>query len=408
MEFQRIAFSNLGRNRRRTLSTLLAIVVGISIIVFVNGFSDGLSGAWSADLINTWRGHLKVRHVEFSQHSVNDPEKIIITDPEGVKAHLLNNPHIQGIMPRVSIGGLLGQEDKSTTFYGAAYDVSVIDEVLPNHGKFVAEGRPLTPEDPLGAVLGKALAESLNVKIGDELVIISRTIYSESSAAVVIIRGLLSIPNNLDLERNLLLTDIEQMRTDLLDMEGSAMELVVRIDDEKNLAEVVQWINNYFVERGMPWEATPWHDDKQFQQVIGIFNSIALIVAVIISLLVGAIISQSLLMAIAERIREIGSLRAIGTGKSDIYKIFYWESVIIIIGGATFGVLLGIGVILIMSNIGIPLKTGSGQASQIYPTIQLTSLFISAGIPAFFSLVAVWFPIKSSCKMEIVDALNYR
>jgi putative ABC transport system permease protein len=408
MQFIVIAFKNLGRNRRRTLSTLFAILIGVSMIVFVNGFNDGMTSSWARALIKGVSGHFKLRHKSFSDFAMTDPEQIILSDPENLILQLKQNPHVIDAMPNVLIGGLVGQEDKSTTFFGNAYDVKRVDNVLPEHGLSISDGLPLSPDDPYGAVLGKALADSINVKVGDELVILSNTVYAESSAVVINVRGLLSIPGNNEVEQNLLITDIDQIQTDLLDIDEGAMEIIVRLDDDENLQDVVEWVNKHFEKQNLPLEAVPWNKDKQFGQVTGLFNGIALIVAIIMSLLVGIIISESLLMSILERIREIGSLRAIGSSKSHIKKIFYWEAILISLLGTSLGLIFGTILVLVMNKVGVPMSVDAGDTAMVYPIIKFGNLIFSAAIPIVVTLIAVRKPIKSSCKMSIVDALNYR
>lgn len=207
MHFIGIALKNLERNRRRTVSTILAILIGVSLIVFVNGFNDGLSGSWSRDLIDGVNGHLKLQHKDYKEHVATDLEKILITDPETLRNELLKNPHIVEVMSNVGIMGLVGQEDKSTTFFGNAYDVTRVKKVLPTNDKSVTEGEGLTPDDLTGALLGKMLAESINVKIGDELMILSNSIYSEPTAILINVKGFVSIPGAPEIEQNLLITD---------------------------------------------------------------------------------------------------------------------------------------------------------------------------------------------------------
>ena len=75
-----IAFKNLGRNRRRTISTLFAILIGVSLIVFINGFTDGLASSWSRGLIDGMNGHFQLRHKDYADFATTEPAKIIMSD----------------------------------------------------------------------------------------------------------------------------------------------------------------------------------------------------------------------------------------------------------------------------------------------------------------------------------------
>ncbi len=137
MTFIRIALSSLRRNSRRTISTLLAILIGVAMIVFVNGFNSGLYNSWARGIINGADGHFKLRHKDFEDNASTNVEKIMIEDPKALEAELRKNPHIVGVMSRIRFGGLVGQEDKSTMFYGSAADTSVKNEVLPENDSMI-------------------------------------------------------------------------------------------------------------------------------------------------------------------------------------------------------------------------------------------------------------------------------
>ncbi len=407
MIFIKIAWNNLFRNYRRTLSTLVAIFIGVGVIVFINGFNDGISTSWAKGIINGRSGHFKLRHVQFSDFASTDMEKILMTDPARLKAELMKNPHVVITTSRILISGLAGQEEKSTTFFGAAYETETLKEVLPWFGRTIVKGSNLEPGDPMGAVLGKAMAESINADVGDELVILGNSIYAEQNAIVIYVKGLVTIPGAIEIEQNLILTGIDQVQDDLLDVGEGATEILVRIDDVKNLESVVEWVNEHFAQQGEPWVAIPWYDDKMFRQAMGLFRGIALVITIILSLLVGIVISNALLMSIFERVREIGTIRAFGTEKGQVYKIFYAEALIATVVGVILGLALGALVTWITGEVGIEVP-GLAQGMPIYPTVLLPNLVKSAILPVIVVCVAIIFPIRSSCKMDVVDALNYR
>ncbi len=407
MVFIKIAWNNLLRNYRRTISTLVAILIGVSVIVFVNAFNDGIYSTWANGIINARDGHFKIRHAQYKEFESTNLEMILIENPGEIKKALKENPHVIASASRVLISGLAGQEEKSTFFFGAAYEMEQLYTVLPLFGSTLVEGQKLEPNDPMGAVLGRALAKSINVKIGDELVILANSIYAEQNAIVVYVKGLVTIPGRIEIEQNLILTGIDQVQNDLLDIGVGASEMLVRIDDVKNLESVVEWVNDHFKKKGKPWVAIPWYDDKMFRQVMGWFRWIGIIIMVILSIIVGIVISNALLMSIFERIREIGTIRAVGTEKGQVYKIFLSEAMISTIIGIILGLILGSSVTWIIGETGIKVP-GLAQGMLIFPRIEVSNLIFSSAIPLIVAGIVVIFPIRSSCKMDIVDALEHR
>ncbi len=408
MNYLSIGAGNISRNKRRTLSTLIAIIIGVGMIVFVSGFNNALTGDWASGLIDGSEGHFKLQHKDYDNFATTDVEKILMEKPSEFINSLKENPHIVGAMPRLRFGGLLGQEDKSTVFFGSSTDINLRDSVIPGNGDILVEGKNLIPNDPNGALLGRLLAESLNVGVGDELVILGNSVYSEQSAVVVYVRGLVSIPGAAEIERMLLITDIENIQNDLLDVGEGATELVVRIDDIKNLEEVISWVNNHFKERGQPFVAVPWYSDKMFQQVTGMFKGIGLVISIVLSLIVGIIISNAQMMSIFERVKEIGTIRAIGAEKKHIYKLFYTEALLTTTAGVVFGLIFGFILIYLSGKTGISIPGGGGEPVEIYPVFESASAISATIVPLVVAFFAVLLPIKSSCKMNVIDALNYR
>lgn len=407
MIFVRIAWHNLLRNSRRTISTAAAVLIGIAVIVFINGFNDGISTSWADSIINGQSGHFRLQHKAFSEYASTDMERILMSDPNRLKEELKQNPHIVSTASRIMISGLAGQDRKSTSFFGAAYEMEELDRVLPDFNRGIVEGKPLEPGDPMGAVLGKALAESLDAKIGDELVILANSIYAEQNAIVVYIKGLIRIPGAIRIEQNLILTSIDQVQEDLLDIDSGVMEILVRIDDDENLEQVIEWVNNRFAAQDQPWVAVPWYDDQRYRQVVGMFHGIALVITVILSMLVGIVISNALLMSIFERVREIGTIRALGTEKQQVYRLFFAEAIMVTFFGTVFGLVLGVMITWITGQFGIPVP-GLAEGLPIFPQVVAENVLKTGVLPIVIVLVAAFFPIRASCKMDVIEALNYR
>ncbi len=406
MTFLQIAWSNLLRNGRRSVVTLSAIVVGIAMMVFTNGFNAGLTSQWGSSLINQTDGHIKIHHADFYKFGISDREKVFIADPQGLIAELRKNPHVTAVMSRTALAGLIGRDENSTTFYGAVSDLAQIDTVLPDHGKLVVEGRPLSADDPNGVLIGSGLAKSLAARVGDELVILSNTIHGDQTSPLVHVRGLIRIKDNPQAEQSVLLGGLsDEIRSDLLDSGAGTTELVVRLDGEQNVKQVADSLNRSFAAQGAPWIAEPWYSNREFSFLRSIFNGIGVTVTIILSLIVSFIISNAMLMSIFERIREVGSIRAIGAEKLQVYGLFYLEYLVMTSLGGLLG--LGAGIVLITVGQHTGISFSDGIFSGVRPVLEIRNLLISFLVPLGVAAVAVIFPIRSSCRMSVVDSLNY-
>ena len=406
MIFLQIAWSNLLRNRRRTIVTLLVLVVGIAMMVFANGFNAGMSSQCANSMINETDGHLKIHHAEFYKFGISDLEKVLMENPQPLIAELRKNPYIVAVMPRVSIAGLVGKDENSTAFYGAVSDLTEINAALPDHGNMVVEGQPLSAADPNGVLIGQGLAKSLGAKVGDELVILSNTIHGDQSSTLVHVRGLLQVKDDPGAGQSVLVGGLSaEMREDLLDIGGGATELIVRLDAIQNVKSVVEGLNQSFAAQGVPWVAEPWDSDRAFSFLMGIFNGIGVTIMIILSLIVSFIISNTMLMSIFERIREVGSIRALGMEKRQVYQLFYLEYLVLTSLGGLLGLAAGCLLIFLGQHTGVSLS--DGIFAGVRPVLEIQNLVISFLVPLSVAAIAVLFPIRSSCRMSVVDSLNY-
>jgi putative ABC transport system permease protein len=406
MFYLEIAWNNLRRNRRRTLSTLLAIAIGVSMVVFVNGVTSGISANISDGLVNQIDGHLRIQHRDYKKFFITDQEEILIGDYRAVAAEVMKNKHVNAVMPRVALGGILGSNNKSTTFFAFASDMAMLETVLPDYGKNLVAGQLLSEGDPDGVMVGRALAKSLKLKLGDELVLLSKTVHGEDSNALLHVRGVMTFPPDEILEQSLLFTTLGGMvKNNLLDLGGGATQLVVRIDDTKNVAVVEAELNHYFEMNRMPWRVVPWYENEVYSRIVGMFDGISRLISIILILMVGVVTSNALLMTFFERIREIGTLRAIGMQQIEIYGMLYTESALVGIGGALLGLGIGVALVLLGRHIGIPL---GGIVNQVvHPVLNPGTLLVSVAAPVICIVVAAAIPIRAASRMSVIEALNY-
>lgn len=407
MTFLKIAWGNLLRNRRRTLSTLTAVGVGVSMIVITNGFTDGLSASMSDSLVNQIDGHLHIEHRDYKKFSISDQEKILIKDYRSLALEVKKNPHVRAVMPRVVTGGLIGKDDKSTTFFGTVSDLATLNTVLPDYGKNLTRGELLAANDPDGILVGRALAKSLGLNIGDELVLLSKTVHGEQSNALVHVRGVVTFPQDPVVEQSLIVAAMgKQLSDNLLDLGNGATQLMVRLDDIANVPVVAAELEHRFNEQGLPWRVVPWYESKSYSQMVGMFNGISKVIMIVLVLMVGVITSNALLMAFFERIREIGTLRAIGMRKTEVYRLLYTESAIVGVLGTLAGLAFGAACVLVGWKVGVPV--GGFVNQEVHPTLGVVSLIASVAAPIVAIVVAATVPILAASRMSVIESLNYQ
>lgn len=408
MMYGDIAWNNLLRNRRRTLSTLAAICIGVSMIVFTNGFTNGIAAGMSDSLVNQIDGHVRIQHRDYKRDYMTDQENVLIKDSRSLVTELMKNPHVRAVMPRVMTGGLIGKDEKTTTFIGMFSDLQTLNVVLPDYGKNLVTGKLLSSDDPDGVLIGEALAKSIGAAVGDELVLLSKTIQGDQSNALVHVRGTLTFPQDYAVEQSLIIAALgKNLREHLLDIgDDAATQLVLRIDDIKNVPEVETALAGYFEKQGSPWAVLPWYESQVYARVVAMFNGIGGVIMIVLTLMVAVITSNALLMAFFERIREIGTMRAIGMRTFDVYRLLYTETAIIAGIGVVVGLAVGAALVGIGALIGVPL---SGIVQQeIHPELNIKTVMVSMLVPIICIVIVAAIPIRAANRMSVVDSLHYQ
>lgn len=407
MSYTAMAWNNLWRNRRRTGSTLLAIGIGTAMIVATSAITDGITGNMSDTIVKQIDGHLHIQHLDYKKYFLTDQERILIPDARALAAEVTAIPHVRAVMPRVVLGGLLAKDDRSTSFFAFASDLASLDAVLPDYGKNLVTGTLLAKDDPGGVLVGRALAKSLGLAVGDEIVLLGKTVHGEESNTLVRVRGVVTFPPDPVLEQSLVFAALERpLRDDMLDLGAGATQLIVRLDDIANVDEVETELKRRFKRKGQPWIVVPWHDNKSFSQLVGMFKGISRLITVILAAMVGVITSNSLLMSFFERIREVGMLRAIGMPKNQVFRMLYVESAMVGGGGVLLGLAFGAVLVLVASHIGIPL---GGIVNQVVrPVLQGSGVAISVFAPMACILLAAALPIRAASRLSVIESLDYQ
>ena len=196
----------------------------------------------------------------------------------------------------------------------------------------------------------------------------------------------------------------------LLDVK-SVENMVILLKDTDNTQNVASKLKKLFKEKNLPLEIKTWDQLATFyHKVVTLFGGIFNVVRMIIIIVVFFSIANTMTMSVFERVTEIGTIRAIGTKKSGIIKLFITEGIVVGVIGGLLGVVFGILAAEIINLAGgIPMPPPPGRSvgfvSQILivPSILLFSV-ITMIITAVISSI---YPAYKATKLNVVEALRH-
>lgn len=330
-----LAWRNVWKNRRRTVLTLLTIMVGSSMIIFFRATQDGSYEAMIEDSIAANTGHLQVHEKGFWTNMSIDYAFI----PEGpVMTYIKKSPDVFATSRRVHAAGLVSYENNT---FGA-----LIQAVEPDREKLVSTlhktilpgGRYLTGDDGKQIIIGETLARNLGVKVGYTISMLSQGFDGSIAAGTFTVAGIFKTLNPRYDQALIIMplsTAIETFT--MMDYITSVVIRLKHTSDMEHVRKEMRALPDTKKLEIMGWdELTPELIQAiVMDKVSGYFFYLILLAITAFGVL------NTVQMSVFERTREIGIMMAIGTRPGQIVRLVLMESVFISLIGVFLGIILG-------------------------------------------------------------------
>ncbi|MBI9098502.1 MAG: ABC transporter permease [Spirochaetaceae bacterium] len=409
-----LAFKNLTRYKRRTLITAGAIAFGLMMYIFIDSM---LAGAEIESVRNLkWfeTASARILNDEYWENRFQKPLDLSISNPDRIIQTLENNG-IRATKRIVFSGDLILNADDFGEDGNLAATITAIDPVRDfrvfGFGTTLIEGRFLEPGED-AVLLGSWFAEDIGAEVGYWITFVTRGNGGFYEAMDLEVVGILNCPNP-NVNRALLMMPISTA-DEYLDMDGAVTEINVALPDNADVpmeVERIQEMLNGDNLTVMSWEAMAVDYLALAEAKRGGTSTILFLIFIIAA--VG--ISNTMLMAIFERIRELGMMRSLGMSDTKIRLAFMIEAAGIGIIGSAMGIVLGILANLYLVNVGIDYGFLLRDMDIGY---RLQAIFRGVWNPgtmikAFFigviiSTLVAWFPTKRALKMDIPACLRHQ
>ncbi|MBU1237574.1 MAG: FtsX-like permease family protein [Gammaproteobacteria bacterium] len=398
----RLAWRNILRNRRRSLVTILIATVGCLSILVASGFA-----LYTYDMVRESSagefGHITVAGKDYFTRDEETPLQYGISDHRELTAALLKEASVKRILPRVSLSGLVSNGDKSVIFLGIGADVPGEAEVRGDILKLEAGSLTGKPGDPPAVLLGVDLAKSLNAKPGTGLTLLATTTSGGINAVDVMVAGIVSTGWR-EVDKRLVYTDVGTAQHLLVSDRVSTLSVYLDSTDATPAAlerlAMADPAHAY-----QPW----WVQAFFYHSVRGLYDRVFGLLGLIIGMLVFFSVVNTLAMAVVERTREIGTMRAMGAMPGEIVAQFLREGALIGAVGALLGTLLAAGIVLASPHTGLQMPPPPGR-SVGYPLLVIATLplylITNTGIISLCA-AAAWFASRKAAKKPIVEALAH-
>ena len=407
LKLLQLAFRNVFRNRRRTVMTLLMVGGGVAGLLLVGGFFAFMFRGLRESTIRNGLGHIQIFNAE---HFRRDEVHVLdtgISHWQHVASNVRSADHVRGVAPRIEFYGMLSNGVKSSVFMGSAVDPDA--ERSMSFSPRLASGRDLaeTSSGEVEALVGTGVARSMSVKVGDGLTILAVTADGALNGIDVQIVGMVNTGfKDLD-DRYLRITLPSAQR---LLQSDRVTNLVVGLDKTENTDAVAAAFTPRLSGLAQGMTMKKWIDlAAYYKQVRTLFSGIFLFLGIIVFFMVLMASVNTLLMAMMERTREIGTMLAMGTPRPWIVALFMLEATITAILGAAVGLIGGnlIGIALNASGLHLPPPPGL-STEMAFRVLHVPMLMIGASVMVVVSLaLASILPAVRASRLQIAEALAH-
>jgi putative ABC transport system permease protein len=402
MQLLKLAYRNFFRNTRRSIISGISVALAVTAIIFVRSYLGGFFENITDNVVKLISGHIRITTKEYERRERMLPlaESIVLST---AFYQALPEEEITLTSPRIKFGVILGEEELSIPALGYAIDPEAEREIGGLQKRMVAGSYIQSGEK--SAILGKDLAERLQVAVGDTLTIITRTAYDSPTGLNLLVKGTFRTGiGGMDRSLFYIPLDIGQA---MLDLEGRATELAIIVKNPDNAVQIAESIK-----LGQDYSVVPF----QYNPILRYLNIATVIYSIfylIVLLVACSAIANTMLMIVFERTKEIGMMKALGLSNLSIAGLLTIEAGIIgVIGsalGAIFGAIFsywlkyqGIDISMMSSTTSSDMPFGPIIYAAPTPFIIITAFILGLIVTIIVALL----PISRATKINPAQALK--
>ena len=405
--YLRLAWRNVWRQRRRTFLIAIGMGVTMSLLVFYDGLIGGFEQAIYGNAIQLLGGNIQVHAPGYADKAGRKP-LLPLDDPDAVARAAEAHPDVVVASKRIVTGGLATNRE-------GAFAVSIVGVETDKEGQItpvsenISSGRYLLPDDGDVIVIGRGLANAMEIEVGDRITLVGNSTHEQTRQRSMTVIGIydVGVPS---VEKGTIYVSLAEAQS-LFGLDGQVTEIVVSLKQiglEPGVMDAIETsAPGYEIES---WETSIPDLKKTMDMktgVMGVFGVFMLGIAAIGIL-------NLLMMAVFERTREIGIVGALGLKPREITFLFLLEGILIGLLGAAFGAALGTAINGILGVYGLDYSQFADLteytaliSGSIYPQLVPLKVFQHAVTVAVISALAALYPAIEASRREPAEALHY-
>ena len=401
----RIAVRDLGRNKRRSGLTLIAVMLGLALVIALHGFEMGAIQGVIDDNIRIQTGHLQVRAESYEKDKVSLRWEDLLEEPQALATQAESLEEVRAAAPVLWASGILGTAEDSVGV--RVFGIDPFSEIEVPFREGLVAGEFLAADDRGGVLISQRLANNLDLAVGDDVSLLVNTSGEQPDEAAFRIRGLYDSGFPSFDEATIFLPLAKaQAFTRVGERASAVIALLHDREDAGNVAAALQ---------GPGLDVLTWRELNQLM-VEGVSSSMGFLylIYLIVLAIVAVVVANTLLMSVFERTREMGILAALGMKGRQIMMMFVLESATLGAIGVLLGVLVGSLGVYYMATEGIHFGDMMADAvtadlaygETMYARFQWADTAVISAVCWVIMLLASLYPAWFATRKEPIEALR--
>lgn len=397
----KIAWSNLKRHGRRSALIILGVAVSVAVMEFLIAVVAGMKTDFYQAMLND-AGHVRVRAAGIEE--ALDPYSLdyLVSDPSMVMDEARDVDGVESAEKVLTFGALVIGTEKNAPMLG--YGVTPGTDYFTGVREGIQQGR--FEIDRGQALISTSNAAMLDLTLGDPLVLMVQDSTGAPYYLEYDIGGIFE-SNSGEFDETAVIirhADAEE----LLYVEDSTREIRLTLNDPEESAQVAADMRNALGERNLTVET--WQEiNGSYIVFMRMFDVFLYVVNVIVVIVAGTVITNAILMNVFEKIREFGTMRAIGLTRGKQFGMVMLEGAVYGVVGSLVGMAVGIPIVLWIQDVGIffgEMMESFGMSQRLYTEFDLADAIVTYVFGVLVAVVGSLYAGLVASRMRLVETLR--
>ncbi len=406
-----IAWKNVWRNKLRSSIVIASLIIGLLGGILYLAFAKGMVQQQVSSAIHSEISNIQIHHPKFL---INDEIKFVINNPDEKVKSIREIKGVAEVTSRITSAAMASSAITGTGIFIKGINVEE-EKRITNINTLLLDGTYFDTKLRNPAVIGEKLAKKLKVKVRSKFVVTIQSASGDISYSAFRVAGIYKTSNS-----NFDLMNVFVQKKDLANIIGmeetQATEIAVLLSHNNLTTSVSEKVASLFSEEISEEKIVvrTWEDISPVLKMMNemtVQYSMIFVIIILVALSFGII--NTMLMAIMERVREIGMLMAIGMNKIQVFFMIMLETIFLSITGGIIGLSLSWALVTILGISGIDLSAiaeglnSMGYSSFVYPELDFIYYALIGGLVIVTAIFASIMPARKALKFNPAEAVRH-